>query len=446
MSGTPAAQCDYDVFTVAMNTSIGTQALVGDCGGKTPKGGVVIATRATAVGDTPVHGALLSLSLWDASGNVCTVANMAETGAAVAAANAGRSQDDTNIVQILATDAPTIDGEAAFDSVSADTLTIDITDAPTTAVILEVWLFYGDTLEAHVGQLAASAIVGTEVTETGIPFTPRALFALSAPGGFAAGLANNARGSFGVCAFNEAVGGSEAVQGQCGMALFVRDTPTATSATGGGFRTDSMLQRITVSGTGVLSEEARYEVTGLTSDGFKVTTRAGANGTAIGYLALFTGKLRAWVDNPSLGLTSVGAKSITDTGFRPRFLACLGSRQTTDNAYVSDSQSLHFGVGAAVSGAQASASFHTQDQATPNSLTRGTLDDTLMTIVTTVGGEAIDWAATLISFDSTGFTVIVLPASGADRQVGFLALEDGSSPGWLDARSGHRWRRCLARR
>ena len=109
MPGTPPAQCDYDVVTVAMNTSLGTQAIVGDCGGKTPKGGVIIASRvATALGSTPTSGAMVSMSVWDASGNVRLVACMAETGENVAAANSGRQQNNSNLVQELATVSQTV--------------------------------------------------------------------------------------------------------------------------------------------------------------------------------------------------------------------------------------------------------------------------------------------------------------------------------------------------
>lgn len=445
MPGTPAAQCDYDVFTIAMNTSLGTQDLVGDCGGKTPKGGVILASRATGVGNTPVSGAMISASVWDASGSCRLVSCMAEHGALIAAANSGRRQAST-IVQVLTTTTEAVDGEAVFSAVSANTLTIDITDAPTTDVILEVWLFYGDSMQCFVDNFAASATQDASVTETGIPFAPKALIALSAVGGFATS-ATSARHSIGFCAFND----DNTVQGQVGMCFFDRNLPTLNTACGGGFRVDSMLQRITVDVSGNLTEEARYQVTAGTADGFTVKTLAGSNGTNIGYLAIHTGKLRAWVGSPSLGLTSVGSKSITDPGFRPRFLACLGSRQNTEDAYVSNSEAIHFGVGAAVGsgvGEQASVCFHCLDQSSPSTNTRSLSDATLMSIVTTVGGGGpmVDWSFTITSFDSTGFTGIVLPTSGADRQVGFLALEAGSGLHWLDARSGHRWRRCLARR
>jgi hypothetical protein len=372
---------------------------------------------------------------------------MAENGTAIATVTSGRRHTSAAIVQELDTASQALTGEAAFSSVAADTLSINITDAFVAGIQLEVWAFYGDTMQCHVGELTASATINTQATETGIPFQPRALIALGAPGGFATS-GTNARHAFGVCAFND----DGSVQGQCGMPLFDRATPTIATAEGGGFRTDTMLQRPTVSVLGTLTEESRFRVDNATADGFALTTLGGSTGIVLGYLAIYTGSLRAWVGNPSLDLTSTGSKSITSTGpgFRPRFLVCLGSRQTTNDAYVSDQQAIHYGIGAAVSTSQASASFHCLDSSSPNSATGCISAATLMTIVTAVGGGGLvtDWSITLTSFDSApaGFTVNVGTASGADRQVGLLAFEDGSSPGWWDAIPQRRWRRCLGRR
>lgn len=449
MPGTPAAQCDYDIVAVAMNTVTGTQDIVGNCGGKTPKGGVIISTRATAT-NTNTNGASISVSVWDSSGNVRLVSNMSETGALIASYTTGRRHSNSTIVHALTTTSEALDGSATFSSVSANTLTINVTDAPATAVLLTVWMFYGDSLDAFVGEVVGSATADAEVTETGIPFAPTALIAIAAAGGFNAAPASSARHSVGFVAFND----DDTVQGQAGMSMFDRNEPNVSSATGGGFRTDSFVQRIIVSVGGTLSEDARYEATGRTSDGFKVTTRGTAGvgtATAIGYLAIRTGKLRAWVGNPSFDLMNTGDKSITSTGpgFRPRAVFCLGSRQVTNNVYVEDSQALHYGIGGAVSpSTQASGCYHALDQSAPTSITRCRLSTSLMTIASTVGSGSVDWSASLVSFDSqpAGFTVNVDVASGAERQVGILAFEAGAIPQWFDARAGHRWRRCLARR
>lgn len=422
MPGTPAAQCDYDVATVAVRSGTGTQAITLNCGGKTPKGGVIIATRATALGTT-VAGAMISIAVWDAAGTVRLVSCMAEDGALVATANSGRRQSNASLVQELDPGSEAITGEALFSSVSADTLTINVTDAFVALVQLEVWAFYGDTLQAFVDQIVASPTINTQVAETGIPFMPRALISIGAAGGFATS-ATSARMAFGVCAFDDAGG----VVGQCGMPFFDRNLPTLASATGGGFRTDSMLQRITVATDGTLTEDARYRVDDATADGFRVTTLAGSNGITIGYLALYTGSLRAWVGNPSIGTNATGNKAITSTGpgWRPRMLAALASRQGTNNTYVSDANSMHFCVGAAVSGSQASAGFFDQDNQTPTD-TRSMVAATLASIEDmTAAVGTLDWSATLVSFDQGGFTVNVGTASAGDRQVGFLAFEAGS--------------------
>lgn len=438
MSGSPALQCDYDVVTAVLNSGTGTQAIVGSCGGKTPKGGVLIATRGTTLGTT-VAGAMISVAVWDSSGNVRLTSCMAENGAVAAAMNSGRRQNNSSILQELSTADETITGEALFSSVSADTLTINITDAPVDQIILEVWMFYGDTLQAYVDQLSTSATLNGQATETGIPFQPRALIAVGtvgAPNSF-----TSARMAFGVCAFNA----DGTIQGQCGMPFFDRNIPTLATATGGGFRSDSMIQRITVDAGGTLTEDGRYRVDEATADGFKITTLGGANGLVFGYLALHTGSLRAWVGSPSIATNATGNKTITDTGpgFRPRALFCLASRQATSNSYVSDANSMHFCIGAAVSNSQACAGFFDQDAQAPSDTRSSSVSKLAEIEDLTAAVDSIDWDATLVSFDKGGFTVNVGTASASDRMVGFLALEAGSERSWLIP--PRRWRRQLAR-
>jgi len=404
----------FDVFTVAMNTGTGNQALTGSCRGKTPKAAIVFATRATALG-APVLGAMISVGMTDGTNHRMSSA-MSEDGNLAAVADTGRRVSDAALIQTLGTADETLVGSATFVSFSADTLTINVGAAPATAVLLEVWLFYGDDLQAAVGTLAASATVDTEVTASGLAFRPRVLFGLGGIGGFTPASAAASRITFGYGSINT----DGTVQGQAGCVWYDRDRPSTATANGLGHRSDSFLQRITVAGTTV-TEEARYEITGGTSDGFKVTTRAGSLGINIGYLALYTATSRAWVGVPTIATSATGNKSITSPGWRPQVLFGIGTTLLANNTYAATTESLHIAFGCATASASFSVCYAAAQNA-PTSGTRSRTNSGLLEVQT--DGSGLDWGSTLVGFTATGFDINIGTASIADRVASFMAIEE----------------------
>lgn len=435
----------YAVTTVAMNTSTGDQAITIDCQGQTPKAVCIMATRGTTLG-THAEGAMLSVGVSDGTNTRCA-ANMAEDAAAVASYDTGKSLPaiDGILVRILDTASEATDGEASDTPISGpmfgpDTVTIQITDAPSTAVLLKVWAFYGDDLQAEVGSLAIAAGALASTTVTGLAFRPRVVLAFSAVGGFGTSSAN-ARGSMGAGVLNT----DGSVQGQFNDCFFERELPTIATVPGGGIRDDSIAARITVTALGVLTEEGRYALTAGTSDGFTVQNISGATAVTLGYLALYTGESRAWAGIPTMDTEATGDKTITGIGFRPQCLFAIGGMYTSKNAYVQDGTAEHFSYGVVTRSVQRSVYWQIQN-GTGTSDNRSGVDQKVISILD--DGGSVEWSAVWSSWTNDGAVINVDDASPAgDRMVGMLFLEQQRpDPGWWDARSGHRWRRCLVRR
>ena len=438
----------YAVTSVAMNTSTGDQSITIDCEGNVPKAVAIFATRATAL-STPTGGAMLSVGFSDGTNTRCA-ANMAEDGAAVAVYNAGKSFPaiDGVIVRVLATTSEATDGEASIPPISGpvfavNSVTININDAPTSAVLLEVWAFYGDDLQAAVGTVVAPNSFEGTATVSGLAFRPRVVLGFAATGGFGTSSAN-AQGSFGAAVLNT----DGSVQGQFGDGFFERQTPTTATVPGGGIRDDSWIQRITVTAGGTLTEQARAAVTEGFADGFEVTTTSPnppLGAITIGYLALYTANSRAWAGIPTMDTEGTGDKTITGIGFRPQCLFAIGGQYTSKNAYVQDGTSEHFCYGVVTRNVQRSVAWQIQTNTTPSD-DRSGMESKLIAVID--DGGTYEWSASWSSWTSDGAVINVDNESAAgDRQVGMLFLEQQRPDfGWWDARSGHRWRRCLARR
>lgn len=407
----------YSVVSVAMNTGTGSQAITIDCQGKTPKAVAIFATRGTALG-TPVGGAMLSTG-WSDGTNTRCAANMAEDGAAVASYDTGKSLPaiDGIIVRILATTSEATDGEASLTSFGADTVTINVSDAPTAAVLLEVWAFWGDDLLATAGTVTIAAGAGASATVSGLAFRPRVALAFTAVGGFNTSSAN-ARGSMGAAVLNT----DGTVQGQFHDTFFERETPTVSTFPGGGIRDDSVASRITVTALGVLSEEGRYAVTAGTADGFTVQNTSGATGVTIGFLALYTRNLRAWAGIPTMDTEAPGDKSITGIGFRSQCLFAVGGFYTGKNAYVQDGTSEHFCYGVVAASVQRSVAWQIQTSV-GTSDDRSGMESKLIAVID--DGGTYEWSASWSAWTNDGATINVDNASPAgDRMVGMLFLEE----------------------
>lgn len=408
----------FDVFTVACNTSTGTQALAGSCGGSTPKAAIVIVTRATVIG-TVTDGAMMSIGITD--GTITRAIHaVCEDGGAVATYNTVR-RSETALGTILLNDTTTLDGSFNFSSFSADTLTIDITDAPSTAVQMLVILFFGDDLEVKCDDLALNAAIGGVAAYSSLSFRPRAIFALHAIAG-AVSSGGHARPSCGVCTFDDDANGTKRQLSWC----FVdRDTPTTITRVAQNVRNDAIVQRLLNLDSGAMTETAWYEVTAQAANGFDVTTRNAALGGPMPFLAFRFGSSRAWCGFPSFASSSTATQGITEPGFRPQFVMAWGTGHQEANV-----NTLQTGVGEMVGqvtigasgavGSDKQVSFQTE-QGTAIGDTRCLVSSKLVQLVGDTG--ATIWDATLASFDATGPSIDVGTASGNDKLMGLWVVE-----------------------
>ena len=437
----------FDVSTVAMNTGTGNQTITGTLNGKTPKAAMFLVSRADTLG-TPANGAMISVGFTDGTNSRCSGC-MSEDAATVATFDTGRTASTTLVIQTLQPSGLTVEAEAAFSSFSANNVTINITTAPPSGYRLTVIMFYGDTLQATVGDLTASASINGTASVTGLSFQPALVFGLAAIGGFIT--AAQSRFSFGFAA------SSLGTITQAGSAFYDRDTPSIQTAVAEALRDDSFLSRFSLTDAGVLTDEGWYELTSFTPDGFTVTTRSVANSIVFGWLALYLGTSRAKAvvyGNPDLDTSAAGTQSIDGAGFSPQAVFAIGTsvNSANRNAIQVDTQAIHVSLGfSCLIGGTSTISdgciaYQSEDN-NSTSDTRSGADQRLVEVLDDAAG--FEWHALADSFDSDGFTIDITDATAGSvfRLAAFLFIErDKGDLSWLDARSGHRWRRCLARR
>lgn len=438
----------FDVSVVQMNVTTGNQVITGTLNGKTPKAAMFLVSRADTL-ETPANGAMISIGFTDGTNSRCSGC-MSEDGAAVASYDTGRTASSTLVIQTLQTTGPTVEAEASFVSFTANNVTINISTAPPTGYRLTVIMFYGDTLQAAVGDLTSSASIDGTASVTGLAFQPALVFGLAAVGGFIT--ASQSRFSFGFAA------SSLGTITQAGSAFYDRDTPSAVATVcAEALRDDSFLSRFALTDPGVLTDEGRYELTSFNSDGFTVTTRAAANSIVFCWLALYLGTSRAKavvLGNPDLDTSAAGNQAIDGIGFKPQAVFAIGTsiNSANRNAIQENTQAIHVSLGfSCLLGGTSTISdgciaYQAEDNNTTSD-TRSGVDQRLVEVVDDTG--SFEWHALAQSFDDDGFTINITDATAGSvfRLAAFLLIErDKGDVSWLDARSGHRWRRCLARR
>lgn len=437
----------FDVTTVSMNTTTGNQTITGTLNGKTPKAAMFLVSRASTLG-TPADAAMVSIGFTDGTNSRSSTCASPDA-EAVAVYDPSRSGSTTLVIQTLSATSLAVEAEASFVSFSANNVTINISTAPPSGHKLTVVMFYGDTLQTAVGDLTASASINGTASVTGLAFRPALVFGLASIGGYPLSASTNARFSFGFAAI------ADGTITQGGTSFYDRDTPTVSVQTAQAIRDDSFLARFSLNDTGTLTDEGRYELTSFNSDGFTVTTRVVGTAIAIGWLALYLGTSRPKVlvyGDPDLDTTTTGNQAIDGVGFRPQAVFAIGTSILTanKNSIQVNTQAIHVSVGASCllggtsSIADGCVSYQSEDGAAPSD-TRSGADQRLVEVLDDAG--TFDWHALVTSFDSDGITLNVTDASASLQLAAFLFIEhDKGDLSWMDARSGHRWRRCLARR
>lgn len=158
------------------NTSTGNQAISGL--GFQPKLVLFLAVGRTAVGEA--QGDLkLCLGAASGSGAADQWAQARYVQDNVASSNCGQRSDSKCIIVPLGT--TTVDGEASLVSFDADGFTINWSDAPASAFLIEYIAFGGAGFDGKVFRYTRStAGNGTNVAVTGVGFTPKALMVTTA--------------------------------------------------------------------------------------------------------------------------------------------------------------------------------------------------------------------------------------------------------------------------
>jgi hypothetical protein len=306
-----------DVIRAAavVDTAPYTQAFTGSLGGRTPKAAIFKITRATADG-TPVAHADFGLGMVTGAANEWAVAYTDEDGQATTD-TASEEFTDACIVLLI----PGVNFEQAsaeFSSFSANTVTVNWTDAPAAAHLIEVTLIAGADVSAQANNAALGNTLNNAVDVTGVGFEPDLVLAACRDGTSG----GNVKFSFG------AVHNGVSVTQRC-HAIRYRDNQA----------TSQCAARFTESyGVMAIDNSADLDWGGefgtFDSDGFTVTTRnAGANNTTLLFLALKFGDIKSWVGTVDAP-TSTGIDSQTGPGFRSQFaLGGLTHTEAVDTAY-----------------------------------------------------------------------------------------------------------------
>lgn len=409
----------YDIVTVAANTSTGVQTITGSLGGLTPKGVIIMASRGTTTG-TQADGALVSVGFTDGT-NQRVVAAMAEDGVAFGSADAGRHFANDKLVILTGTADETIDGEADFDSFSANSVGIDWTNAPSFAAILVVVFIYGEDAQCYVGNYAgATTAVGDTTTVSGLPFKPRWLMGIHQVAVFnsgGAGTGGSARGGFGFCSFDN----NGTVRQGCTGWMDRDGGGTLETVCAQVIRSNRFAANVVANANGSVSEVVTSEITSVTPDGFVATTQT-ASGVAlnVGYLAVYTGDLRAWVGTPTVTTSSMGVKALGTAAFRSQMLGAIGTAVQTLDSVTATTQASHFSIGFARATEEGSVGYQVEDAAATSD-TRSLQSAELISIPGDSGG--IIWSAALSSFGSNDASINVTNDDASDCYSVFLALE-----------------------
>ena len=387
------------------------QAIAIDCGGFTPVAVLVLATRASSLA-TVTDGAMYSAGFTD--GTTTRLASaMSEDGQSAATADTGIDYDATStIVRILNTTSETTDGAADFVSLDVDELNIEWQSLPTDAVQIMVWAFYGEGWQARTGVRGCSDVLNATVSVVGTAFRPAGIISIGARAGFSSSGAN-ADMHFGFAALNS----DGTVQGQGCYGLREGDRPALTAAFSG-IRNDCIGFMTTLT-----AEEARYEITEGTADGFKITTRV-ASGFAysVGFIALYPNGRRCTAGAVDLGTATTGEKTIA-VGLHPEAFFLIGSALSSLNAYSGTAPSGNWSFGVATEDAQGNIGYQAAAVAVTSD-TRCVTDDTdIITVISDAGAE--DWDASLVSFGPNPDSVVIdiTGASSANRHAIFFAIE-----------------------
>jgi len=294
----------------ACNTAMGVQSVTTDLDGYTPKAVILEVIRGTVAGTNANH-ATLGLGISDGTTHR-TFSARAEDNVTFSTDTGGRAWDG-GIMEYVNAANNNAHSVADFDGFITDGMEIDWTNSNGSAWLANATFFYGDDLEADVSQLTSSASISGTVSKTGLSFAPNMLYGWSAERGYPSTASghNHWRYTQGAAADNE--GTIE----QWGLSTQQRDN-LFTGAGGRILRADSIMQDISLSGTGTPTFNQRVAVDSFDAAGYTLRTDGVAAAMTGIYLALYVGSNRRTAKTLDL------ETSVSGTGANKKFTTTSG--------------------------------------------------------------------------------------------------------------------------
>ncbi len=367
------------------------------------KGARFYVSRAT-VDDTGADHAVLSRGATDGTRSRCVSVVMED----------GQNPSDTSrrgatdeVIQILALDG-SIDGEANFDSFITDGVRINWGNLPAAAYLVTCVLFVGD-VTIRVDDFTTNATENSTTVVSSLSERPEAIFfdsIFNALNDTAVDDADLASGYF--------ADGASIEQASWGFRHANGVSPTQNNAS------LSVTRCITHSSEGA-GVDAGCEITAVSSTGFTATTRDGAGGDVVVFMALsFGGVNQANVSTLS-SPTAVGNQAETGVGFKPGFVDVLHT-QITAAGFVVDNRGGSHGVGVFTETEEFSHNITNQDNQTTSQTTSWCEDQAIQARV--ANGTGVGSQAEFVSMDSDGFTLDWINVFAiAARVMPYLAIE-----------------------
>lgn len=401
--------------------------------GLTPKAAMIVLSGASAL-DTITSHARLSVGITDGTNHRAT-AWMAEDDVLASVGDTGKRLANDKVLNLTGTAAEGLQVGATFVSFAANAITINV-DA---ASVLRgfVRLFYGADLLANVTSIVGAASTDTSTTAPG--FTPDgAIFIGSRTTndyGVDTGLAN-AHVTIG------AAGRLPSTSQGC-ISLVAEDRPASGNSSSACKPRDNRVATMLASSSGTITETASLSLKSWDASGLTVTNDA-ATAMTVAVLSLKLNGEKCHAGCPTLNTDTLGVSSYTDPGFTPRALMLAAQVAPTINTADSTAGGgFSLGVVTMGTGSYCAGWNDNDDKSTTEA---DCLVSSSKMIDFPESAVSRFWAAELSSMTASGFDYNVTNAHSVDLPTLVFAIgEQPGSLGWLDARSGHRWRRRLAR-
>jgi len=392
--------------TFVAATATGNQAVTGV--GFQGKVLLLQATRQTAHGTIETGG--MALSVGAATSSTQRWANAIAADDAAATSNAGRRSSSTKCLVILASGAPTVNGECDFVSWDSDGFTINWTDAPAGAYLIHYYVLGGtDITDAKAGTFTGQGTTGGQaVTDPG--FRPDFLM-------LAGSAVTTQDGNSATC--NLFLGMASAGNQRAVSSYAVNDAAATMTSVSMQVSTQILEQLSASAGT----ETFRADISSFDSTGFTLSWGVTAGTQALHYLAIKGARHRVNVETNRI--TTTGTKATTGTGFTPKGLFATWWNRAAGTTV--DTTQAKLGIGTSDGAAHGHVWARSRDNIADSEETHRS-SSTNMIETTNDTGSTATTAGVVSSFDSDGFTLDWTAADGTAREFAWWAIGPNAKP------------------